>query len=90
MCGEEAAKTIVHGLEKISLEGIRAQKLHRQLGRAEERAEGPRELRAKEQIAREPRQHHALRDAASAHPHLHACEVQVSRRECVLLATRTL
>ena len=30
-----------------------------------------------------------LRDAASAHPHLHACEVQVTRRECVLLATRT-
>lgn len=30
-----------------------------------------------------------LRDAAFAHPHLHACEVQVTRRECVLLATRT-
>ena len=51
---------------KISVQGGRAEKFHRQRRRADERAQNPRELAAEKQIARQPGKQHPKRNGAAA------------------------
>ncbi len=70
MAGDGSGKQMARGaedrLEKTAAQGVVTNEFHGQRGRTDERAEDPRELAAKQQIARQPAEENLARDRPAA------------------------